>query len=91
MQDKTNRVSKVTQMSTLEETQEEDMTNTDEQMPQLISQASKNHLEEKQDDAVTSKSPRASDTHEDTSGESTAAEEIKSDEEEVETENASPQ
>ena len=68
-QDKTNRVSKVTQMSTLDE-KEEDTVRTDEQMSQLISQASKNHLEEEQDNAVTSKSPRASDTHKDTSGES---------------------
>ena len=90
-QDKNKRVTKVTQMSTLEEAQEEDMISTDEQMPQLISQASKNHLEEEPDDAVTSKGPRASDTHEDTSEESTAAEEIKSDDDEVATEDASPQ
>ena len=78
-------------MSTLDETEEDEVITRDDQMPQLISQASKNHLEEEQDDAVTSKSQKASDTHEDTSGESTAAEEIKSDEDEVATEDASPQ
>ena len=78
-------------MSTPDETGEDEVIARDDQMPQLISQASRNHLEEEQDDVITNKSPRASDTQEDTSGESTAAEEIKSDEDEVATENASPQ
>ena len=78
-------------MSKLDETEEDKVIAKDDQKPQLISQESRYHLEEEQDDAVTSKNPKASDTREDTSGESTAAEEIKSDEDEVETKDASPQ
>ena len=41
LQDLTNRISKVTQMSPLDEVQEEDVTaEQDDQMPQLFSQAS---------------------------------------------------
>ena len=78
-------------MSTLDEIEEDGVIAKDDQMPQLISQASMNHLEEEQDDAVTSKKTKASDTQGETSEESTAAEEIGTDEDKVVTEDASPQ
>ena len=79
-------------MSILEEVLEEDVTaEQDDQMPQLLSQASRNHHEQEQDDAVTLKNPKILATQDNKSDESTAAEVIGSDDGNEATEDGCPQ
>ena len=93
LQDLTNRQSKVRQMTRLEDCREEEEELTagqDDLMPQLISQASSPHHEQEQNDAVTLKKIVLA-TQKSTSEESTAADEIGSDDGTELTEDESPQ